>query len=238
MLRTFARPLLATPFAIDGVQMLRNTDEHADDAKSVAGTLRSILPKNVAGYIPAAPETNVRLVGGTKVVAATMLGLGKAPRVASVALVATHVPTLITRRAFWKTDDESKKKDQRRGLVTDLALLGGLAITSADTAGKPGLAWRAKKALPGKSQQEEMLANAQEQAQGLFDKAKDAANQAGGAISDYVDDHSDDWKQTAVQVRDQVSSYAESFADEAQDVSKKARKKAKKQAKKQAKKFK
>ncbi|HIW95553.1 MAG TPA: DoxX family protein [Candidatus Corynebacterium gallistercoris] len=232
MIRTLARPLLASAFAVDGAQMLLNSNEYADDAKAVNGTLRTVVPAGYRNLIPEDVESTVRIVGTTKVLASAMLATGKAPRLAAATLAALQVPTTLSRHSFWNASNSAEKKEEIRGLITDLALLGGLAITSADTAGKPGLKWRVQKAMPGKSEQQKMLENAQGQAQNLFEKTKDVASQVQENVSDYVDEHSDDWKDTAENLKDQALEFAGQAQDFAGEQSKKLRKQAKKKAKK------
>lgn len=220
MIRPLARPLLASVFAIDGVQMLKDTTDYTDEAKAIVGNLRRVLPPNVTASIPNDDATNVRIIAGTKLVGAALLGSSKAPRIGAGILAAVQIPTAITRNAFWSEKDKAAKKAKQRGLITDLALLGGLAITAEDTAGKPGLKWRVQKALPGKSEQEKMLENAQTQASDLFDKAKvgavqakESALQGKDALVAYVDDHSDEWKETAQTLGDKAQAFASTQAD-------------------------
>ncbi|EUA42271.1 putative membrane protein [Mycobacterium xenopi 4042] len=47
---------------------------------------------------------------------------------------------------FWTEPDPQRKAEKRRDFLTDLSLLGGLIIASADTAGKPSLGWRGRQA--------------------------------------------------------------------------------------------
>jgi hypothetical protein len=47
---------------------------------------------------------------------------------------------------FWAEDDPERKAEKRRGFLTDVSLLGGLVIASADTAGRPSLSWRGRRA--------------------------------------------------------------------------------------------
>ena len=237
MIRTLARPLLASAFAVDGVQMLLHSNEYSKDAKAVNSTLRSVIPAGYRSFIPKDPETTVRVVGTTKVVASLALAKGKSPRLAAATLAALQIPAALSRHAFWKASNEGEKKEEVRGLVTDLALLGGLAITSADTAGKPGLKWRVQKAMPGKSEQQKMLENAQGQAQSFLEKTKDVASQVQENVADYVDDHSDEWKEAAGNLKDQAVVLGAQAQDIASDFigdvdTKKLNKKAKKLRKK------
>lgn len=144
MLRPLARPLLASAFAADGAQMLLHSTDYTDDAKAIAGNLLKILPTSAASYIPSSAESQVRLIGTTKIAASALLGTGKAPRLAAGVLMALHIPTTLSRNAFWDAEGVDKQNKQR-GFLTNIALLGGLAIATGDTAGKPGLKWRAQK---------------------------------------------------------------------------------------------
>ncbi|MBC2680835.1 DoxX family protein [Corynebacterium anserum] len=220
MIRSLARPLLASVFAVDGAQMLKNTTEHTAEAQAIVGNVRRLLPPNVASFIPKDEVSSVRLVAGTKIAGAALLGTSKAPRLGAAVLAAIQVPTAITRNAFWSEQDKDVKKTKQRGLITELALLGGLAITAEDTAGKPGLKWRVQKALPGKSEQEKMLENAQTQASDLFEKAKvgaaqakESALQGKDALVAYVDDHSDEWKESAANFSEKAQAFASNQAD-------------------------
>ncbi len=47
---------------------------------------------------------------------------------------------------FWDETDPALKAEKRRGFLTDLSLIGGLVLASADAAGKPSLGWRGRRA--------------------------------------------------------------------------------------------
>ena len=70
----------------------------------------------------------------------------KLPRIASAALAFTVIPGSLGGHLFWTESDPERKAQKRRGLLTDLSLLGGLIIAAADTAGKPSLGWRGRQA--------------------------------------------------------------------------------------------
>lgn len=75
-----------------------------------------------------------------------MFALGKAPRLSALALTASHLPSTVSRHAFWTESDPAARSRKTTGLATDVALLGALILASVDTAGQPGLTWRARKA--------------------------------------------------------------------------------------------
>lgn len=201
MIRKIARPMLASVYIADGVDTLVNTDEHVPASKSAIKKIKAVLPPNVSGYLPNDPELVARALGATKVGAGSLLALGKAPRLAAGTLAIASIPTILGRYAFWEADSDEEKTSRRNGFLTNVALLGGLTITSMDTAGKPGLAWRAQKAgkdvnkkvqaaLPTQSESEKAMQQA-------GDWISDKSSQATDAVSSYVDDHKDEWKAAA-----------------------------------------
>jgi hypothetical protein len=68
------------------------------------------------------------------------------PRVASAALAFTVLPANLGTHMFWTETDPQRKAELRQAFLKDLSLLGGLIIASADTAGKPSLGWRGRRA--------------------------------------------------------------------------------------------
>lgn len=68
------------------------------------------------------------------------------PRVASAALALTVLAANLEAHSFWNESDPVAKAQNHRQFLTDLSLLGGLLIASADTAGKPSLGWRGRRA--------------------------------------------------------------------------------------------
>ena len=47
---------------------------------------------------------------------------------------------------FWEESDPTQKKNQQLHFFKNLATLGGLLLAAVDTEGKPGVAWRARRA--------------------------------------------------------------------------------------------
>lgn len=204
ILRKIARPMIASVYIADGADTLLHTSEHTEGAESVIKRVRAILPRNYARRLPRDPELVVRAVGATKVGAGTTLAVGFLPRASATVLAATAVPTILARHAFWETQDKEERNARRSGFLTNVALLGGLLITSGDTAGKPGLKWRADKAaevtnkkvqaaLPTKSETEKATDSARE----WFGDASERVSEYAHRAQDYVVDHKDDWRDTA-----------------------------------------
>ncbi|QGU01891.1 DoxX [Corynebacterium kalinowskii] len=237
MIRKIARPMLASAFVASGADMVMNSDEHRDGTKEMLTKLRSVVPAQYASYIPNDPDMVTKALGGAQAASASLLALGKAPRLTSAALAAITIPTVLSRYAFWETQDAKEKQDRRNGLITNTALLGGLMIASADTQGKPGLQWRAEHAgkaankkiqaaLPTKSEQEKIA----DKVTGYID---DAAK--------YFDDNKDDWLARAQKNSEvakhkfvQVAATAQERAQELQKVAAEEAGRAQKKASKQA----
>ncbi|VZH85147.1 DoxX family membrane protein [Corynebacterium rouxii] len=215
MIRKFARPMLASVYVADGVDVVLNSQAHVEGTQAVINRLHTVVPRKYMKKLPEDPQVITQAVGATKVLAGSSLALGKAPRTSATVLAAISVPTIIARHAFWETQDREEKIARRQGFLTSIALLGGLAITSADTAGKPGLKWRADKAaqkastqiqqaLPTKSEtkkfgdQASTVANqtasaAKDLAKDLWNEATDAVSEYSQTAQDYLEDNKDDW---------------------------------------------
>lgn len=145
LLRRIARPLLSAVFIGQGVETLRNPKVTLDAAQTAVTTLQS-LPDPVGSKIPSDPETVARINAAVQVGGGLLLATGKLPRIASAALAFTVIPGSLGGHLFWNEPDPEVKVQKRRDLLTDLSLLGGLIIASADTAGKPSLGWRGRRA--------------------------------------------------------------------------------------------
>lgn len=211
MIRKLARPMVASVYIADGADTIMNTQAHVEGTKAVLDRTRTILPRKYARQLPKDAETVARAIGATKVGAGSLLALGKAPRISASALALASVPTILARHAFWETQDKEEKVARRQGFLTSIALLGGLFITSADTAGKPGLKWRTEKAaqrankkiqkaLPTKSETEKFTEAAGENAAVLATATKGWLSDTAEKATDYVQDNKDDWKASAADV--------------------------------------
>ncbi|MCT1452868.1 MULTISPECIES: DoxX family membrane protein [unclassified Corynebacterium] len=228
MIRKLARPMLASVYIADGVKTVTNSSEYAGDAERVVNTIKSVLPSQYAQYIPSDPETVAKINGGLKIGAGSTFALGKAPRLSAGLLAASTVGTLLGRNAFWEAKNEDEKTRRRNGAMTNVALLGGVLLASADTEGKPGLAWRAQdaakrankniqQALPTQSETDKAKKKASDWFQDTAETVSERAQQVADQVTDYVDDNKDDWKKTATKFADKAADTASTFADDASD---------------------
>ena len=141
VLRAAARPMLASAFLFDGLDAVRHPEQYAEGAQPVVNLLSRLVPS-----IPEQPGQAVRITGAVQLAAGSLLAIGRLPRLSALALAATVIPATATDYRFWETDDKQRRADQRAHFVKNVALLGGLLIAAADTAGKPSLAWRTQHA--------------------------------------------------------------------------------------------
>ncbi|MFD6278183.1 DoxX family membrane protein [Streptomyces sp. NPDC060209] len=141
ILRTFARPLLASVFISGGLRTLRDPHSVAAAAEPVA--------QPVAGRVPQLPNDTVRLVrinSAVQLGAGALLAAGRFPRASALALAVSLVPTTLAGHAWWNAQDPDERAHQRVQFTKNLSLLGGLLIAVADTHGKPSLAYRSRAA--------------------------------------------------------------------------------------------
>jgi uncharacterized membrane protein YphA (DoxX/SURF4 family) len=133
--------MLAAIFAIQGYNTMRHPERVSGRAEPVVRPL--------AGHIAAVPDNTeeaVRLNGAIQFTAGSMLAMGLLPRLSSLAIAVTLVPTTIAGHRFWEADNEQERVQQRIHFLKNLAIFGGLLIAAADTAGQPSLGWRSRHA--------------------------------------------------------------------------------------------
>jgi putative oxidoreductase len=145
--RTIARPMIAATFLVGAADALKNAPQLAGKASGVIETLVPLV-KRVApsAPIPEDPVAVVRMNAAIQLVAAGALATGKAPRLAAATLAASLVPTTFAGHKFWEEKDPDQRKAQLLHFLKNTSTLGGLILASVDTEGKPGVAWRAKRA--------------------------------------------------------------------------------------------
>ncbi|MFF8595087.1 DoxX family protein [Streptomyces sp. NPDC015220] len=139
LLRLAGRPLLASMFVAGGMSSVLSPENVAPLAEPVVRPIRERVP-----VLPDRTEQVVRLSGGVQVVAGIMLGLGRMPRFAALALAATLVPTTIAGHPYWQAEDAGDRAQQRIHFLKNLSMLGGLLIAADDTGGAPSLLWRGR----------------------------------------------------------------------------------------------
>ncbi|MEX3645682.1 DoxX family protein, partial [Mycolicibacterium porcinum] len=137
--------MLSATFIARGVDTLRDPSTSTETTRRTLGAL-SALPGPVGSGVPNNAEAVARVNAAVQVAGGLLLALGRAPRLTAAALAVTMLPRSIGSQAFLKDSDPERAAAQRREFFTDVSLLGGLIIAAADTAGKPSLAWRGRRA--------------------------------------------------------------------------------------------
>jgi uncharacterized membrane protein YphA (DoxX/SURF4 family) len=147
--RLLARPLLASTFVSGPLNALKDPQAHARKAQPVTDRVVPVVEKagaRVGVPVPHDPMLWVRINAGVQLAAAFGLATGRAPRLSSAVLAGSLVPTTLAGHPFWQETDPGAKRAQRIHFFKNLSLLGGLLIAAGDTDGKPGVAWRARRA--------------------------------------------------------------------------------------------
>lgn len=137
--RRIARPLLAAVFIAEGLDAIRNPLP-AEQAPRAGDPLVTNDSFPGADTIPLVRVNGVVQVGG-----GVLLAIGKFPRLASLALIASIAPTTYTGHRFWEEPDADKRAQQRMQLLKNLGLLGGLIFSAVDTDGAPSVGWRTRR---------------------------------------------------------------------------------------------
>ncbi len=75
-----------------------------------------------------APDLMVRANGAAMVIAGAALGLGIKPKLASLALVGSLVPTTLAGHSFWDEEDPRARSTQLTQFLKNLGLIGGLLV--------------------------------------------------------------------------------------------------------------
>lgn len=141
LVRRLARPMLASIFISEGIDALRDPTSKIPAAEDVAPSFVAKLP-----YLPEDPEQLAKINAAVQIGAGALLALGRFPRLSSIMLAASILPTTIAGHRFWKERDPGSRKQQQVHFFKDVGLLGGLMLAAVDTEGRPGLAWRAQHA--------------------------------------------------------------------------------------------
>jgi uncharacterized membrane protein YphA (DoxX/SURF4 family) len=140
LLRFTARTMLASYFVINGIKAVRNPRDFTESAQPVVDKvlppLKSALPSEAAGFLPADAVGVARYTGIAQIIGGIGLATGAGRRVSAALLAATMLPEVLTNNPIKAAADERAK------FGADVALLGGVALAALDTEGEPDLAWR------------------------------------------------------------------------------------------------
>src|SRR2546430_2087579 len=106
-LRPVARVLTGSTYVLLGFDALRAPGARVEQAGPVLAGIRKVAP------LPENDELVVRANAALQVATGGLLALGVAPRLASLALAGSLVPTTFAGHSYWKLEDETARKMQR-----------------------------------------------------------------------------------------------------------------------------
>ena len=121
MFRHIARPLLAAVFVSEGVSAIRDPKPRAEKAAPLVRTAAERFGT------PDDPALVVRAGGGVAVVGGLGLVTGRAPRLSSLLLATTLVPTTVAEHPFWEASGE-ERSEKLTLFLKNAGLLGGLLL--------------------------------------------------------------------------------------------------------------
>jgi putative oxidoreductase len=139
IVRRLARPLLATPLIQTGLDAARHPGPQAELARPVLD--RVTVPLK----LPQDQVQVVRIAGAVTAAAGLLLAVGKLPRLSALAIVVA-APAVQNTQPFWTEKDPELRRQQRNTFLKNLGLLGGTLLAAVDTEGRPGLAYRGRRA--------------------------------------------------------------------------------------------
>ena len=146
-IRLIARPMLASMFVVGGIDALTHASSKVPKAEKVAEQVPTLAERIAPGLpVPTDPATLVRINGGVQVLAGLTLATGRLPRISALVLAASLAPTTYAGHAYWEVKDKTARAAQRTQFFKNVSMMGGLLLAGVDTEGKPGVAWRARRA--------------------------------------------------------------------------------------------
>jgi uncharacterized membrane protein YphA (DoxX/SURF4 family) len=146
-MRLLARPMLASMFVLGGIDSLKNASGKVPKAEKVTDHVPTLAERIAPGLpVPTDPATLIRINGGVQVAAGLALATGRLPRISALVLAASLVPTTYAGHPFWEEQDKTARTAQRIQFFKNVSMMGGLLLAGVDTEGRPGMAWRARRA--------------------------------------------------------------------------------------------
>lgn len=145
-LRTAARALLGAVFVYTGARAVADPERLVPQAKRVTDRIGPMLEKT-SPRLAADTRTMVRVNGAAQLAGGLMMVTGTMPRPAAGLLAGSLVPSTMAAHPFWAADSAQERREEQLQFLKNLGLLGGLVFAAADTGGRPGLWWRAGRAV-------------------------------------------------------------------------------------------
>jgi putative oxidoreductase len=125
-LRPAARIFTGSTYLLLGFDALRAPGARVEQAGPVLAAVRKAVP------LPEDDELVVRANAAVQVVCGALLMAGRAPRLASLALAGSLIPTTLAGHSYWTIEDPDVRKIQRIQFHKNLAMIGGLIFSALD----------------------------------------------------------------------------------------------------------
>lgn len=134
LVRTLARPMLASMFVVGGADEVRHAAALAPAAQPVTDRVTPLITERVPPSVPLPSDAQgwVRLNGSIKVVAGLMLATGRLPRLSALVLAGSLAPTTFAGHRFWQEQDPQAQTHQRHQFFKNLSMFGGLVLAAVD----------------------------------------------------------------------------------------------------------
>ena len=125
-LRPAARIFTGSTYVLLGFDALRAPGARVEQAAPLLNTVRKAVP------LPEDDELVVRANAAVQVLCGALLMAGRAPRLASLALAGSLIPTTLAGHSYWTIEDPDVRKIQRIQFHKNLAMIGGLLFSALD----------------------------------------------------------------------------------------------------------
>ena len=204
LIRKVARPLLGASFIAGGVDRLRRPEEAGEELQPTLDEIASYIPQ--AESVTSNPKLAAQVLGGVQVGAGALLAIGKFPRLAALALCGTHKLSSYAEYRSAPVGSQDEVSAQRKNLLKNVSILGGLGLAAVDTAGRPSLAWRA----------EHISKNAQKKGARFGDRTKKWAENLGDDASSTLKAFENDAKKSFRKAEQQAKKAASQAVKQAQ----------------------
>lgn len=126
-LRGTARFLTGSTYAMLGFDALRAPGARVGQAAPTLAAARRFVP------LPNDDDLIVRSNAAVQAVAGALMAFGKFPRLSSLALAGSLVPTTLAGHPFWTIEDPAARKAQRVQFHKNMAMIGGLIFAILDS---------------------------------------------------------------------------------------------------------
>ncbi|TDD84729.1 DoxX family membrane protein [Actinomadura rubrisoli] len=124
---TLARPFVAAPYIMTGLDALRDPRERAEHVGPAVKPIADRLE-----WLPKDPETLVRIEGGLSLGTGALLLTGRFRRLTTLLLAAQLVPALMTEHRYWTEDDPERRANERSHLLKNAGLFGALLMVATE----------------------------------------------------------------------------------------------------------